>query len=247
VKILTPAGYRVHPADSGELALVAIAANPPDLILLDVRMKGLDGLEICRRIKAREETRHIPVILISAFAEVEEWVAGLQLGAADYITKPFQPAELLTRVRTHLALGRANASLEQQAASLRTTNEQLQSEALRRQRIEGELRQSLDRVERSHRAMLSALEDKKRAEVEREKLIRELQEALVNVKQLSGLLPICASCKNIRDDKGYWTQIEAYIHDHSQAEFTHGICPDCRKRLYGDILEKERSPGANVS
>jgi len=67
------------------------------------------------------------------------------------------------------------------------------------------------------------------------KTVAELEEALSNVNQLSGLLPICASCKKIRDDKGYWTQIEAYIRDHSEAEFTHGICPDCAKKLYEDL------------
>jgi len=73
---------------------------------------------------------------------------------------------------------------------------------------------------------------------EREKLITDLQEALAKVKQLSGFLPICASCKKIRDDEGYWQQIESYIRDHSEAEFSHGICPDCAKRLYGDYLKK---------
>lgn len=77
--------------------------------------------------------------------------------------------------------------------------------------------------------------ERKRAEEEREKLIGELQEALTSVKQLSGMLPICASCKKIRDDQGYWTQIEAYIRDHSEAEFSHGICPDCMKKLYPDF------------
>lgn len=76
--------------------------------------------------------------------------------------------------------------------------------------------------------------ERKRSEAERERLIQELQEALSKVKTLSGMLPICASCKKIRDDKGYWTQIEAYIRDHSEAEFTHGICPECMKKLYPD-------------
>ncbi|MDP3179449.1 MAG: response regulator, partial [Spirochaetaceae bacterium] len=67
VSVLTSAGYRVLPADSGELALAAVKANPPDLILLDVRMKGMDGLELCRRLKARDESRDIPIILISGF------------------------------------------------------------------------------------------------------------------------------------------------------------------------------------
>ena len=74
--------------------------------------------------------------------------------------------------------------------------------------------------------------ERKKAVEEREKLIVELRAALAKVKTLSGLLPICASCKRIRDDKGYWNQIEAYIRDHSEADFSHSICPECMKKLY---------------
>jgi PAS domain S-box-containing protein len=164
VEILSREGYAVRPADSGELALAAVAADPPDLILLDVRMRGIDGIEVCRRLKASDDTRHIPIILISAFADVKEWVAGLQAGAADYICKPFQRVELLTRVKTHLALHHAKAALEEKAAALYQTTTQLEAESARRQRVEDDLRQSLDRAERSRLALLSALEDQKRAE-----------------------------------------------------------------------------------
>jgi len=81
---------------------------------------------------------------------------------------------------------------------------------------------------------------RKESEQERERLIKELQDALAKVKALSGMLPICASCKKIRDDKGYWSQIEAYISDHSEAEFSHGICPDCARRIYGDFYKEEK-------
>ncbi len=79
---------------------------------------------------------------------------------------------------------------------------------------------------------------RKEAEADRERLIGELQRALREVKTLSGLLPICASCKKVRDDTGYWRQIEVYIKERSDAEFTHGICPDCSKRLYGAFLDE---------
>ena len=78
---------------------------------------------------------------------------------------------------------------------------------------------------------------RKKAEEERDRLILELRNALSKVKLLSGFLPICASCKKIRDDKGYWNQIEGYIRSHSEAEFTHGICPDCARKLYPDLVE----------
>jgi PAS domain S-box-containing protein len=80
--------------------------------------------------------------------------------------------------------------------------------------------------------------ERKNAETEKEKLIIQLQEALDKVKLLSGLLPICASCKKIKDDQGYWKQIEIYIRDHSEAEFSHGICPECAKKLYPEFVQK---------
>jgi len=76
-------------------------------------------------------------------------------------------------------------------------------------------------------------------EKERESLISELTDALSEVKKLSGLFPICASCKKIRDDKGYWNQIESYIRDRSEADFTHGICPECAKKLYPELYKEE--------
>lgn len=89
------------------------------------------------------------------------------------------------------------------------------------------------------KAIVYAMERKK-IENEQKRLISELKDALAKVKLLSGMIPICASCKKIRDDQGYWTQIEAYIREHSEAEFTHGICPDCMKRLYPNLCGKKR-------
>ena len=91
------------------------------------------------------------------------------------------------------------------------------------------------------RGIVRDITERKLAEAEREKLIHEIQDALAQIKKLSGLLPICASCKKIRDDKGYWGQIESYISDHSEAEFSHGICPDCMKKLYPDFADDKNS------
>ncbi len=79
------------------------------------------------------------------------------------------------------------------------------------------------------------LTERKQAEEEREKLINELQNALAQVKTLRGMLPICSHCKNIRDDKGYWNKIESYIHQHSDAEFSHSVCPECAKKYYPNL------------
>ncbi len=82
--------------------------------------------------------------------------------------------------------------------------------------------------------MSRLIEARKIAEKEREKVIQSLKRALDEVKMLKGLIPICASCKKIRDDKGYWNQIESYIEQHSDAAFSHGLCPDCLDEIYGD-------------
>jgi PAS domain S-box-containing protein len=85
------------------------------------------------------------------------------------------------------------------------------------------------------RATIQDISERKKQEEEREKLVQELREALANIKTLKGMLPICANCKKIRDDRGYWNKIEIYIRDHSEAQFTHGICPECMEKIYGDV------------
>ncbi len=82
--------------------------------------------------------------------------------------------------------------------------------------------------------------ERKKAELEKEKLIKELKKAIKEVKKLSGMLPICASCKKIRDDLGYWRQVEEYIEKHADVEFTHGICPECLKRIYPNYTDSDK-------
>ena len=91
----------------------------------------------------------------------------------------------------------------------------------------------------AHERIQRDIAARKQAEEERELLIRELQEAMAKVKMLSGLLPICSSCKRIRDDQGYWQRIEEYIRDHSEAEFTHSVCQDCARKLYPELYEED--------
>ena len=110
--ILKSEGYEVRSAINGELALYAAASNPPELILLDIRMPGMDGFEVCRRLKAAEATREVPVIFVSAVLETDEKIRGFELGAVDYVTKPYNREELLARVRTHLELQRLRSHLE---------------------------------------------------------------------------------------------------------------------------------------
>lgn len=162
--MLEKKGYDVAFATSGEQALEFASGEKPDLVLLDIMMPGMDGYQVCERLKKEKTTASIPVIFLTAKSDTDDIVRGFEAGGVDYVTKPFNSAELLARVKTHL----------------------------------------------------------------------ELKNAREEIKTLRGILPICAHCKKVRNDSGFWQQVEVYVRDHSEAEFTHGLCPDCEKELYGN-------------
>ena len=114
--ILSTGGFQVRSAGSGELALRSVASEPPGLIFLDIGLPGIDGFEVCRRLKAQEDSRDIPVMIISGLTDLDVNVKGFGLGAVDFISKPYQREELLARVRTHLELSRLRTKLEIQVA-----------------------------------------------------------------------------------------------------------------------------------
>ncbi|MBF0290906.1 MAG: diguanylate cyclase [Nitrospinae bacterium] len=124
-EILTAAGHEVRPFNNGELALRSIRAEAPELILLDIRMPGMDGFEVCRRIKEDERLKDIPVIFITAATDMEDKIKAFQAGGIDYITKPFQKEEVVTRVKTHVALNRSMLQLKQIAEDLSKSEESL--------------------------------------------------------------------------------------------------------------------------
>jgi len=131
VGILAEPGYNIRPAASGSQALAAIQEEVPDLILLDIKMPKMDGYAVCKQLKADKHTRDIPVIFISALHEAFDKVKAFALGGVDYITKPFQPEEVLARVETHLALWKYREHLEElveeRTTELKQAHEQLQT------------------------------------------------------------------------------------------------------------------------
>lgn len=182
---LTRWGYGVVVTADGTEAWEALRrGDAPSLVILDWMMPGMDGPEVCREARAIPRATPPYIILLTAKGRREDIVAGLEAGANDYITKPFDREELRARVAVGV-------------------------------RVLG-LQQSL--LER----------------------VRALEEALAQIKQLRGLLPICAYCKRIRDDRNYWQQVEGYISAHSTAQFSHSICPDCYERVVRPELDKLR-------
>ena len=158
--------------------------DPPQLVLLDWRMPRVDGVELCRRIRATPSLAATYAILVTVNADKEDIVRGLEAGANDYVVKPFNAAELRARVR----VGARVVELE-------------------------------------------------RALAER---VRHLEDALAKVKQLQGLLPICCYCKKIRDDQDYWHEVERYVAQHTDAHFSHGVCPECLEAHVKPELDRLR-------
>jgi AmiR/NasT family two-component response regulator len=174
-------GYTVAgEAMDGRQAVELTRTLQPDVILMDVEMPGVNGIEATQQIYQSYPT---PIVMLTAYEApwlVEQASAA---GVGAYLIKPPKARELERAIT--IAMARFDDLM-----ALRHLNE-------------------------------------------------ELQAALAKVKMLSGLLPICASCKKIRDDQGYWQQVEVYIQNHSEVEFSHGFCPDCLVKLYPDYYSSE--------
>jgi CheY-like chemotaxis protein len=148
--MLTLAGYEARTAAGGLEALAAVQAAPPDLILLDVMMPGVNGYDVCERLKADARTRDIPVIFLSALSREDDKVKAFSVGGVDYITMPFKSREVMARVETHLALRQLQKSLEEK-------NAQLEQEIAERNRMAEELRQAKETAEARAREIRDAL------------------------------------------------------------------------------------------
>jgi len=177
-------GYDVVTACDGKEAWEILQTDDaPQLVILDWMMPGMDGVEICRKVREFTTPSLTYIILLTAKDTKEDIVLGLGAGADDYISKPFEREELQARVQVGA-------------------------------RVVG---------------LQSALAFR----------IQELQEALSHIKRLQGILPICMHCHKIRDDYDSWQKLEEYIEEHSDAEFSHGLCPECQKKYYPESVREK--------
>ncbi|MFZ2196575.1 MAG: response regulator [Thermodesulfovibrionales bacterium] len=176
----------VYEAENGQEGLELYKQYRPDIVISDIRMPVLDGMEMSKEIKALDKNSKI--ILTTAHSDASILINSIEVGIDKYILKPLDIASLFSSVEKCAE----NIMLEK-------------------------------KIQQQNK--------------EKDELIAKLQNALDKVKFLSGLLPICSSCKKIRDDKGYWQQIESYVREHSEAQFTHGLCPDCLTKLYPNLIQ----------
>ncbi|HLY59195.1 MAG TPA: response regulator [Terriglobia bacterium] len=176
-------GYEVVLAKDGREALEILSReNRPRIVIFDWMMPEIDGIELCKKVRANQGMSPIHIILLTARNGRADIVCGLEAGADDYISKPFDREELRARVQVGVRLVELQRKLADQ--------------------------------------------------------VEELTHALEQVKQLQGLLPICSYCKKIRGDDNYWQNVETYVGEHSEAQFSHSICPDCFEAVVKPELEK---------
>lgn len=198
-------GFRVLTARDGEGALESVQHTLPDLILLDVMMPGIDGFETCQRLKADNQLKDIPVIFMTALSDTKDKIRAYQLGGVDYITKPFQPEEVMARVMTHLRLTGLTRNLEKQVAErtqeLTTSNQKLNLEIAERKKVEQRLREVMDDLENRVEMRTSELRDavnKLTVEIaERRQAETNLQESKSEYKALYQMMR--RLCDNVPD------------------------------------------------
>ncbi len=173
---LSAEGYEVTLAAGGADALDLAAHNDYDLILLDIMMPKVSGYDVCQVLRREHELANLPIIFLSAKIQADDVVTGLSVGGNDFLRKPIAKAELLARIRPHLAL-------------------------------------------LSHRRGLDRLVDEKSSQI----------------RTLGALVPICAICKDIRDDGGYWEEVETFLAQNSHITLSHGLCPTCFREHYSEL------------
>jgi DNA-binding NtrC family response regulator len=209
----------VEVSDSPRFALTRIADVDYDAIISDIRMPGMDGLVLLQKIKAiRPDT---PTLLITGHGEHNLVVKALRGGAYDFIEKPIDRDYLVASLQRALQVRQLRRQVLEQKAVLARHAEDLE------QTVEERTRE----LAQANRALAEANGAKDELIRMRDQALSDLQKAFAEIKTLSGLLPVCAWCKKVRDDSGYWSAIEVYIREHSQAEITHGICPECQETL----------------
>ena len=225
--ILEREGYDVVAARNGEDALSMARVHRPALVVSDIVMPGMDGYELCLRIKSGANTRRTPVILLTSLSEPTDIIRGLECGADNFITKPFDEQFLLSRVDYLLAEQKVRGSgIAEMGIEIVFDGH--------RHFITSSRMQIMDLLLATYQTAMEKKEQLERAN-------RELTKALETIRKLEGLIPICASCKKIRNDEGFWQQVEEYISDHSSAQFTHSLCPDCVTKLYPDYVPEEET------
>ncbi len=224
--MLESQGFDVVVARNGMDALDYLSRHIPAMVVSDIMMPEMDGYELCRRIKSAGATESVPVLLLTKLSEPEDVIQGLECGADGFMTKPYNEENLISRINYILSNAEVRRSQAGEAAIEVVYGG-------KKHFITSTRIQIFD-------LLISTYESAVQKTKELEKTVRELKSAHETIRTLKGLIPICAWCKRVLDDKGFWQQLELYVRDHSEADFTHGLCPECKERMYPEFSKKPK-------
>ena len=192
-RTLTAIGYeQTGLASTGEEAVELVSALRPDVVLMDIRMPGCDGLEAARRIQRDHPT---PVVVLTAYESQDLLDQAGEMGVGAYLTKPPRAGDIKRAITIAMARHRDLVELRRLHAEVEIANLRMESRNT------------------------------------------ELESALTEINTLRGILLLCSFCKKICNDEGYWEQVDVYISTRTEAEISHGICPDCMKTHYPEVPE----------
>lgn len=226
--LLIEEGANVQVAREGTEALRKAEAAPPALVICDIVMPGMDGYEVCRRLKAMPATADVPVMLLTDLSDPIDIIRGLECGADNFTTKPYDTEQLVSRINFIFL----NRRLRQNGTAAMGLEVHFGG---KRHLLSPERMQVLD-------LLLGSFETAVTMNKRLAKANRELQNALGKIRELEGLLPVCSYCGQVRNDHGAWQKIEEYVKERG-LRFTHGLCPDCLRKLYpeefGDKTDEE--------
>jgi DNA-binding response OmpR family regulator len=224
--ILEQHAHSVSIAQNGREALDYLKDHMPTLIISDILMPEMDGYQLCKTIKSDEKLNHIPVILLTMLSDPENIINGLECGADYFITKPYDGDLLLSRIQNVLQ------NREMRKGKGESIDKGIEIMFAGKKYVITSNRMQILNL------LLSTYENAIIQNRELERMNTKLKEANETIKVLNGLLPTCAQCRKIRDDKGVWQHMESYIREHSEAEFTHSVCPECAKKLYPEYYDE---------
>lgn len=226
-RMLERSKYIVDTAVNGKEGLKKALKKTPDLIISDVMMPVMDGYELCRQVKKDKKLRGIPFVIISVLSEPQDIINVISCGADDFIPKPFERAVIFEKV---------TASLKNESSDV--SQEPVEITA----GVEDSIRMLRTQPQKIINIMLTSYKCSIRKNDQLEKTNKKLYKALETIRTLKGLIPICSSCKKIRDDEGYWQNVEEYITVHSNAQVQEGLCPVCMREKYPEMYdEKEKA------
>jgi len=225
--LLNSQGYATVEAHSGREALALLEKRIPVIVFTDIMMPEMDGYQLCLAIRASEETSDIPVVLLTSLSNPKDVLRAIECRADYFFSKPYNEEYLISRtadiIRT-LHLRQAKTSGQEMVVVFKETSYTLKPDF---QRI-------IDLLISTYEASVLINNDLLRTQRQLSEKLLEVETALQRIKHLEGIIPICMYCKQIRDNKNSWHNLEQYISEHSDALFSHGICPECYNKAIGE-------------